>query len=130
MKKFLNRPENAAEEMIDGLAVLSPGAMRLPVHKVMIRTDSEKVRELQAAVLSGGGSGHEPAHAGYIGTGMLSANVLGAVFTSVFNTTISRIKCYELIVDSSRCRKEDTLLTLSNRPATHFWCTNEPAVGS
>jgi Dak1 domain len=117
--------------MIEGLAVLSPGAMRLPGHKVMIRADSEKVRELQAAVISGGGSGHEPAHAGYIGAGMLSASALGAFFPSVFNTTISRIKWYELIVDSSsRCRKEDTVLTLSNRPATHFWCTNEPAVGS
>jgi dihydroxyacetone kinase len=82
MKKFLNRPENAVEEMIEGLAVLSPGAMRLPGHKVMIRADSERVRELQVAVISGGGSGHEPAHAGYIGAGMLSASVLGAVFTS------------------------------------------------
>src|SRR5258708_31396226 len=82
MKKFLNRPENAVEEMIEGLAVLSPGAMRLPGHKAMIREDSEKVRELQVAVISGDGSGHEPAHAGYIGAGMLSASVLGAVFTS------------------------------------------------
>ncbi len=64
MKKFLNCPENAVEEMIEGLAVLSPGAMRLPGYKVMIRADSEKVRELQVAVISGGGSGHEPAHAG------------------------------------------------------------------
>jgi triose/dihydroxyacetone kinase / FAD-AMP lyase (cyclizing) len=48
MKKFLNLWENAVEEMIEGLAVLSPGAMRLPGHKVMIRADSEKVRELQA----------------------------------------------------------------------------------
>lgn len=56
--------------------------MRLPGYKVMIRADSEKVRELQVAVISSGGSGHEPAHAGYIGAGMLSASVLGAVFTS------------------------------------------------
>ena len=48
----------------------------------MIRADLEKVLELQVAVISGGGTGHEPAHAGYIGAGMLSANVLGAVFTS------------------------------------------------
>jgi dihydroxyacetone kinase len=40
------------------------------------------VRELQVAVISGGGSGHEPAHVGYIGAGLLSASVLGAVFTS------------------------------------------------
>jgi triose/dihydroxyacetone kinase / FAD-AMP lyase (cyclizing) len=35
MKKFLNRPENAVEEMLQGLAVLSPGVMRLPDHKVI-----------------------------------------------------------------------------------------------
>jgi len=82
MKKFLNRPENAVEEMVEGLAVLDPGAMRLPGHKVMIRADSEQLRERQVAIVSGGGSGHEPAHAGYIGAGMLSASVIGAVFTS------------------------------------------------
>src|SRR6516162_6548609 len=82
MKKFLNRPENAVEEMLQGLAMLKPGAARLPVHKAMIRADAEKVRHQQVAVLSGGGSGHEPAHTGYIGAGMLSASVLGEVFTS------------------------------------------------
>jgi len=82
MKKFLNRPENAVEEMLQGLAVLNPGVARLPGHKVMLRADAEEVRAQQAAVISGGGSGHEPAHAGYIGAGMLSAAVSGAVFTS------------------------------------------------
>jgi dihydroxyacetone kinase len=82
MKKFLNRPENAVEEMLQGLAVLNPGTVRLPGHKVMLRADAEKVRAQQVAVISGGGSGHEPAHAGYIGAGMLSAAVPGAVFTS------------------------------------------------
>jgi dihydroxyacetone kinase len=56
MKKFVNRPENAVEAVIEGLAVLSSGAMRLPGHKVMIRVDSEKVRELQVVVISGGGN--------------------------------------------------------------------------
>lgn len=48
----------------------------------MVRADAEQVRDQQAAVISGGGSGHEPAHAGYIGVGILSASVLGEVFTS------------------------------------------------
>lgn len=82
MKKFLNRPENAVEEMLQGLAVLNPGVVRLPGHKVLLRADAEEVREQQIAIISGGGSGHEPAHAGYIGAGMLSAAVPGAVFTS------------------------------------------------
>jgi triose/dihydroxyacetone kinase / FAD-AMP lyase (cyclizing) len=81
MKKFINRPEDAVEEMLQGLVVLHPGCTRLPGHKVLIRADAEQARQ-QVALLSGGGSGHEPAHAGYIGAGMLSAAVAGEVFTS------------------------------------------------
>jgi len=48
----------------------------------MVRADAERARDQQVAVISGGDSGHEPAHAGYIGEGMLSAAVAGEVFTS------------------------------------------------
>jgi triose/dihydroxyacetone kinase / FAD-AMP lyase (cyclizing) len=82
MKKFINRPEHVVEEMLQGLVVLHPGSARLPGHKVMVRADAAQIRDRQVAVISGGGSGHEPAHAGYIGTGMLSAAVIGDVFTS------------------------------------------------
>ena len=82
MKKFINRQEAVVEEMLEGLVVLCPGSSRLAGYKVMIRADVEQIRELQVAVISGGGSGHEPAHAGYVGSGMLSAAVLGEVFTS------------------------------------------------
>ncbi len=82
MKKFINRPENVVEEMLQGLAVLHPGSVRLGGHKVLVRADAEQAPARQVAVLSGGGSGHEPAHAGYIGVGMLSAAVAGEVFTS------------------------------------------------
>src|SRR6204780_850527 len=82
MKKFINRLEDVVEEMLQGLAVLHPGSVRLPGHKALIRSDAEQVRSQQVAILSGGGSGHEPAHAGYIGAGMLSAAVDGEVFTS------------------------------------------------
>src|SRR5271163_1218013 len=82
MKKFINRPENVVEEMLEGLVVLHSSSTRLAGYKVMVRVGSERVRDQQVAVISGGGSGHEPAHAGYIGAGMLSAAVLGEVFTS------------------------------------------------
>ncbi len=82
MKKFINRPEDVVEEMMQGLAVLHPSLARLLGHKVIVRADAERARDQQVAVLSGGGSGHEPAHAGYIGVGMLSAAVVGEVFTS------------------------------------------------
>ena len=82
MKKFINRPEDVVEEMLEGLALLNPGASRLAGHKVIVRADVEQLREQQVAIISGGGSGHEPAHAGYVGAGMLSAAVAGEVFTS------------------------------------------------
>src|ERR1700729_3735871 len=82
MKKFINRPEDAVEEMMQGLALLHPSSARLLGHKVIVRADAERARDQQVSVLSGGGSGHEPAHEGYIGVGMLSAAVVGEVFTS------------------------------------------------
>lgn len=82
MKKFINHPEDVVEEMLEGLVELQPGSTRLADHKVVLRSDAAQIRDRQVAVLSGGGSGHEPAHAGYIGAGMLSAAVLGEVFTS------------------------------------------------
>jgi triose/dihydroxyacetone kinase / FAD-AMP lyase (cyclizing) len=88
MKKFINRPEDVVEEMLQGLAVLHPGSVRLQGHKALIRADAQLVRNQQVAILSGGGSGHEPAHAGYIGAGMLSAAVAGEVFTSPSTDTV------------------------------------------
>jgi triose/dihydroxyacetone kinase / FAD-AMP lyase (cyclizing) len=82
MKKLINRPDNAVEEMLQGLSVLHPGSVRLSGHKVMLRYDAEQVRDQQVALISGGGSGHEPAHAGYVGAGMLNAAVAGEIFTS------------------------------------------------
>src|SRR5271167_5008870 len=88
MKKFVNRPEDVVEEMLQGLVVLHPGSARLPGHKALVRADAEQTRNQQVAVISGGGSGHEPAHAGYIGAGMLSAAIAGEVFTSPSSDTV------------------------------------------
>jgi dihydroxyacetone kinase len=82
MKKLINRPEDAVEEMLQGVSVLHPGSVRLRGHKAMLREDAEQIRDQQVAIISGGGSGHEPAHAGYVGAGMLSAAVAGEIFTS------------------------------------------------
>jgi dihydroxyacetone kinase len=82
MKKLINRPEAVVEEMIEGIVAVHPGLERLPGHTVVIRSDAADVRDRRVALISGGGSGHEPAHAGYVGRGMLSAAVAGDVFTS------------------------------------------------
>src|SRR6201986_5421363 len=82
MKKLINGPGDGVEEMLQGFSVLHPGSVRLSGHKVMLRDDAEQVREQKVDIISGGGSGHEPAHAGYVGAGMLSAAVAGEIFTS------------------------------------------------
>ncbi|MBV8552407.1 MAG: dihydroxyacetone kinase subunit DhaK [Acidobacteriaceae bacterium] len=82
MKKLINQPEHVVSEMCDGFTALYPAVSRLGNQNVLLRSDCAHVRDLQVALISGGGSGHEPAHAGYIGQGMLSAAVAGEVFTS------------------------------------------------
>ena len=83
MKKLINDPRTVVREMLEGLVDLAPGQALLESEDVVLRTDlpSRDARR-EVAVLSGGGSGHEPAHAGYVGAGMLHAAVAGDVFTS------------------------------------------------
>lgn len=83
MKKLINDPRAVVEEMIDGLAASYSSLVRLPGHTVLVRADiPADASARRVAVISGGGSGHEPAHAGYVGRGMLSGAVAGDVFTS------------------------------------------------
>jgi triose/dihydroxyacetone kinase / FAD-AMP lyase (cyclizing) len=82
VNKLINQPDRAVEEMVEGLLASHPGLARLSHHTVLLRSDEAAIRHQQVALISGGGSGHEPAHAGYVGQGMLSAAVAGEVFTS------------------------------------------------
>ncbi|MES0862962.1 dihydroxyacetone kinase subunit DhaK [Ruegeria sp. SCPT10] len=83
MAQFLNTKETLVTEAIDGLLASSGGQLtRLdgyPHIKVVYRSDWDKSK---VALVSGGGSGHEPAHAGFVGAGMLTAAVCGEVFAS------------------------------------------------
>ncbi len=80
MKKIINIPEQVVEQMVEGLAKSHPEIVaRIPDTRVIARVDK---RPGKVGLVSGGGSGHEPAHAGYVGRGMLSAAVCGDVFTS------------------------------------------------
>ncbi|KAK7492352.1 hypothetical protein BaRGS_00016449 [Batillaria attramentaria] len=82
-KKLINSVERCVDDCIAGLVCMHPGLRQLDGHRVVVRADIDDViRSGKFTVVSGGGSGHEPAHAGYIGPGMLSAAVAGAVFTS------------------------------------------------
>ena len=80
MKKFINSVETVEDEMIQGLVKAYPQYLKkIDGHNVVVRA---KKKEGKVALISGGGSGHEPAHAGYVGEGMLDAAVAGAVYTS------------------------------------------------
>ena len=83
MTQFINRKEDIVQEAIDGLIATSGGRLvRLdgyPHIRVVMRAGWDRGR---VALVSGGGSGHEPAHAGFIGEGMLTAAVCGDVFAS------------------------------------------------
>lgn len=80
MKKIINNPENVVTEMLDGLAYVHHDLVhRLSGFDIIARNEQDSG---QVGLISGGGSGHEPAHAGFVGDGMLSAAIAGAVFTS------------------------------------------------
>ncbi|XP_017694439.1 PREDICTED: triokinase/FMN cyclase [Lepidothrix coronata] len=80
-KKLVNSVSGCADDALAGLVSCNPGLRLLQGHRVILRSDLSAVRG-RVALLSGGGSGHEPAHAGYVGKGMLTGVVAGAVFTS------------------------------------------------
>jgi dihydroxyacetone kinase len=82
MKKLLNDPSHVVREMLEGLAMLAPDTALLRDANVVVRRDLPEPHARRVAIISGGGSGHEPAHAGYVGDGMLAAAVCGEVFTS------------------------------------------------
>jgi dihydroxyacetone kinase-like protein len=81
VKKLINHPENVVRDMIDGMVLAHPQKLKnLPDTTVLVRADAPVHGKV--ALVSGGGSGHEPSHAGFVGPGMLHAAVAGEVFTS------------------------------------------------
>ncbi|WP_254769158.1 dihydroxyacetone kinase subunit DhaK [Salinilacihabitans rarus] len=80
MKKLINEPEAVVDEMLDGMVAAHPELRRLDGTEVVVRADAPV--DGKVGIVSGGGSGHEPTHAGYIGDGMLDGAAAGQVFTS------------------------------------------------
>ena len=82
MKKIINNPADVVPEMVNGMVRLYPQYIeKIDGTEVMVRSDKESMQG-KVGIVSGGGSGHEPSHAGFVGKGMLSAAVAGQVFTS------------------------------------------------
>lgn len=78
MKKIINHPNQVVSEMLQGMVKAHPELQYEPGLEVI----SRKAKAKKVGLVSGGGSGHEPSHAGYVGTGMLDAAVAGNVFSS------------------------------------------------
>jgi ATP-dependent dihydroxyacetone kinase len=82
MKKLINDPRHVVREMLEGLVDLAPDQALLDDETIVVRATIPLPHLRPVAVISGGGSGHEPAHGGYVGLGLLSAAIAGDVFTS------------------------------------------------
>ncbi|MEG0842986.1 MAG: dihydroxyacetone kinase subunit DhaK [Romboutsia sp.] len=104
MKKIINKPENVVIEMCNGIAMAHPELEFVKKYKVMKKKDIDKNK---VSLISGGGSGHEPAHAGFIGKGMLDGAVCGDVFASP-----SQIQVYQAIKETAS--EKGTLLIIKN----------------
>src|SRR5271165_4460015 len=80
MKKFLNSPESLLDESLDGFAAAHADIVVLGDERKFVRRKALKAGKV--ALISGGGSGHEPLHAGFVGLGMLDAACPGQIFTA------------------------------------------------
>jgi dihydroxyacetone kinase-like protein len=81
MKKLINAPESVVSDALAGLAAAHPGLTVDAERRIVLRTPAAATAG-KVALVSGGGSGHEPLHAGFVGPGMLDAACAGEVFTS------------------------------------------------
>lgn len=104
MKKIINKPETVVMEMCNGIAMAHPELEFVKKYKVMKK---KNINPNKVSLISGGGSGHEPAHAGFIGKGMLDAAVCGDVFASP-----SQIQVYQAI--KATASEKGTLLIIKN----------------
>ena len=105
MKKILNKVDDLVIEMCEGMIKAHPTQLAFSKkYKVISRAE---VNKQKVSLISGGGSGHEPAHAGFVGTGMLDAAVCGDVFASP-----STIQVYNAILQTQT--EKGTLLIIKN----------------
>ncbi len=104
MKKIINAPEDVVMEMCNGIALAHPELEFIPKYKIIRKKEPDPKK---VSLISGGGSGHEPAHAGFVGKGMLDAAVCGDVFASP-----SQIQVYHALQETASER--GTLMIIKN----------------
>lgn len=104
MKKIINKPETVVIEMCNGIALANPDLEFIQKFKIIKK---KEINKNKVSLISGGGSGHEPAHAGFVGKGMLDAAICGDVFASP-----SQIQIYQGI--KATASDKGTLLIIKN----------------
>ena len=104
MKKIINSPDNVVIEACKGIVSAHPELDFIEKYKIIKK---KEINTDKVSLISGGGSGHEPAHAGFVGKGMLDAAVCGDVFASP-----STIQVYNAI--TATASKKGTLLIIKN----------------
>src|SRR5665647_1236629 len=104
MKKIINSPETVVMEMCNGMAMAHPEIEFIQKYKIIKK---KNINRNKVSLIGGGGSGHEPAHAGFVGKGMLDAAVCGDVFSSP-----SQIQVYQAIKETAG--DKGTLLIIKN----------------
>ncbi|MHA6531677.1 dihydroxyacetone kinase subunit DhaK [Paenibacillus sp. BAC0078] len=104
MKKIINTPETLVREMCSGLVLAHPSLEFNSKYKII---QKKNLNQEKVTLISGGGSGHEPAHAGFVGKGMLDAAVCGDIFASP-----SQIQVYQAI--RATAGRKGTLLIIKN----------------
>ncbi len=104
MKKIINRPETVVIEMCNGLVMAHPELAFNRKYKIVHK---KEINRNKVSLISGGGSGHEPAHAGFVGQGMLDAAVCGDIFASP-----SQIQVYQALRETAGTK--GTLLIIKN----------------
>jgi len=78
-RQLYNSPTDVVGEMLEGVVLCNPALRRLEGYNVVVRSEIDRSK---VALISGGGSGHEPSHAGWVAPGMLTGAVAGSVFAS------------------------------------------------
>ncbi len=104
MKKIINSPDTLVAEMCNGIALAHPEVEYMQKYNVIKK---KAINKNKVTLISGGGSGHEPAHAGFVGKGMLDAAVCGNIFASP-----SQIQVYQAIRETAS--DKGTLLIIKN----------------
>lgn len=104
MKKIINRPETVVIEMCNGITTAHPELKFIEKYKIITKKEIDRNK---VSLISGGGCGHEPAHAGFVGKGMLDAAVCGDIFASP-----SQIQVYQAIKETASGK--GTLLIIKN----------------